>query len=428
MWAAGRAVEAVAGLIAGLPAMRIAMLSPGWPPGLVPNGIVTAVGYQLEALQCCDASAVVLTWNDASPVKDARIVIVPPDVRSASHVARVIGDSLAPAATMRQRTAGRIAAAVASLKEGGPIDVIDLEESFGWAAPLCERTQAAIVVTLHGPWFIHGALFGQGSRHRPFRERVRAEGEALRSASLLIAPAHDVIARANRYYGLSGVEAAVVPYAIRAVPRDQRWTLQGCDPAQFLFVGRFDRHKGGDLVIDAMARVRRAARQAKLVFVGPDRGLVDDVGRSWSLEHYVEARLPGALESGSVVIRGQLSREEIHRHRLGSLATVSASRWENLSLAALEAMACGCPLIAADQGGLRDHVRLGENGVLFQAGDSGALADAMLSLLRDASMASRLGSSAVAYVEEHLSPEVIGPRRLDAYARALDIKKSKARI
>ena len=60
-----------------------------------------------------------------------------------------------------------------------------------------------------------------------------------------------------------------------------------------------------------------------------------------------------------------------------------ASVTETLGLVVLEAMASGLPVIAAPEGGVRDHLRDGVNGVTYQAGDAAAMARAMVLLVNE---------------------------------------------
>jgi glycosyltransferase involved in cell wall biosynthesis len=79
---------------------------------------------------------------------------------------------------------------------------------------------------------------------------------------------------------------------------------------------------------------------------------------------------------------------------------VVPSRREPLGLAAVEALACGTPVVASNTGGLREVVRDGENGLLIPPGDPGALAAALLRLL-DPERRARLGAAGPASVAGH---------------------------
>jgi glycosyltransferase involved in cell wall biosynthesis len=75
-------------------------------------------------------------------------------------------------------------------------------------------------------------------------------------------------------------------------------------------------------------------------------------------------------------------------------AFVFASVTETLGLVVLEAMASGLPVIAAPEGGVRDHLRDGVNGLTYPAGDAAALARAMVLLATEWELTRHLGRHA----------------------------------
>ena len=76
-------------------------------------------------------------------------------------------------------------------------------------------------------------------------------------------------------------------------------------------------------------------------------------------------------------------------------AVLVPSRWESFGLVALEAQACGTPVIAAAVGGLRDVVVDGHTGVLVEGHDPGAYASAIVRLFGDPRRAGRMRRAAV---------------------------------
>ncbi|MFC1574578.1 N-acetyl-alpha-D-glucosaminyl L-malate synthase BshA [Gemmatimonadota bacterium] len=91
------------------------------------------------------------------------------------------------------------------------------------------------------------------------------------------------------------------------------------------------------------------------------------------------------------------------------------SRNESFGLAALEALACGAPVIATDMGGIPELVRHGETGFLFPLGAVEEMAEAGVKLLRDPQLWTRFSEAARADAVERFSSETIVPRYEELY-------------
>ena len=88
---------------------------------------------------------------------------------------------------------------------------------------------------------------------------------------------------------------------------------------------------------------------------------------------------------------------------------------ESFGLAALEAMACEVPVVAARAGGIPEVVEDGVTGVLAEVGDVDAMAHAALNILRDRDLYLQMGQAARARAVEHFHPSLIVPHYLQAY-------------
>jgi len=95
---------------------------------------------------------------------------------------------------------------------------------------------------------------------------------------------------------------------------------------------------------------------------------------------------------------------------------------EGLSLALLEAMAAGKPVIATAVGGTPEVVIEGNNGLLIPPRDPGALAGALERLLSDPALAQRLGANARAHVREHFSLDRLGREINEIYEELVEKK------
>ncbi len=141
-----------------------------------------------------------------------------------------------------------------------------------------------------------------------------------------------------------------------------------------LFVGRLEEVKGVRVLL-AAARLAGADLEIAIAGDGPLKEEVED-----------------ASKEGVVRYLGRQTWGQIAMHMDRSRAVVVPSLWEeNCPMVVLEAGARACPVIASDRGGLTELVNDGEDGLLFPAGDSAALAAAMLQVGLDSSLAVRFG-------------------------------------
>jgi glycosyltransferase involved in cell wall biosynthesis len=140
-------------------------------------------------------------------------------------------------------------------------------------------------------------------------------------------------------------------------------------------VGRLAPEKGFDLAVRAL----QALPEATLVLVGdgPELGHLEQL----AAELGVAPRL---------VLVGW--SDEPRRYLPGFDALLLPSRHEGFPLAVVEGMLAGLPVVAADVGSVREAVLDGETGYVVPPGHAGAMAERLRPLLRDASLARRLGA------------------------------------
>jgi glycosyltransferase involved in cell wall biosynthesis len=284
------------------------------------------------------------------------------------------------------------------------VELLEMEETFGLIQLVRPHLPIPVVTKLHGPYFLNGAVLGVKA-NRSFHQRVRHEGISIAKADGVSAPSRDVLERTRAFYGLPLTGAVVIPYATPVVPAENRWSLAECDQSRLLFVGRFDRHKGGDVVIDAFRRVGQRCPQARLWFVGPDRGLTDDKGGHWTLMKYIAEKTPEVARR--IDWLGQQANSSLSALRRKAFITIVGSRYENLPMAALEAVSYGCPLAATLTGGIGEIIEDGVNGTLARPGDPEDLAAAIMRLLAAPEFAAKLGQRAAEDAARRYHPDTI---------------------
>lgn len=152
--------------------------------------------------------------------------------------------------------------------------------------------------------------------------------------------------------GIPADKLVTIPNGVADRPAVTPPAIWDTDRLKILFVGRFDRQKGLDVLLNA---VEPLGERVSVRAVG---GPVVD--KDWS--HY--PRLP------FVDYLGWLHRDDVAAQMAAADLLVVPSRWEGFGLVAVEALRASLPVVAASVGGLTEILDHGQYGFLFPAGDS----------------------------------------------------------
>ena len=372
--------------------MRVAYLSPCWPHDLVANGIATYVAGVRRGLEARGHEGWVVSERVGEAVDDPRVRLLAEEAGVRSFTDRVVGrvaGSVSRYLGIQHSLGDRIVATLESMEAAAPLDLFEVEETFGIGAVVRRRAGHPVVVRLHGPHGLVGPALGH-PRDKEHWMRCAAEYTAIRGAAAVSSPSRFALDFVRRFYRLTLPHAEVIPNPV-AIP-DQPWTAAEAEPDTLLFVGRFDRVKGADILFDAFARLVERRPAARLTFVGPDAELICE-GGSLSLPDYLERFVPEAVRE-RITTTGPLPHSEIAGYRRRAAITVVTSRYETFPMVGLEAIAVGSPLVASSAGGLQELVDADRTGLCYPPEDAEALARAMEALLEDPGRAARLGEAA----------------------------------
>ncbi|HBL25851.1 MAG TPA: hypothetical protein DD490_03345 [Acidobacteria bacterium] len=211
-------------------------------------------------------------------------------------------------------------------------------------------------------------------------------------------------------------------YAARSLPgrpRPHRVIWGGVDLARhplrtqpvhdgsLVFLGRVLPHKGVHFLIDGLPP------ETTLHVIGPQT----DPAYAAELRERAEGkdvRFHGALPDGEVVARLGTAMALVHPTPVD--AAGSAGAHELFGLALVEAMACGCPVIASDAASLPEIVEPERSGLLVPPNDPAAIGRAVGRLQGDPALWRTLSTGARRRVEERFTWEKVADRCLEAYA------------
>lgn len=247
-----------------------------------------------------------------------------------------------------------------------------------YAEALHRKYGTPLVLTSHGETL--GDDHGAYARSTLLRTRLRRGVEA---AAAVTAPSEFVLADLRAHYGL--VEGTVIPNGVVLDPVPADVPLG--DSTYLFAVGRLGAAKGFDLLIDAFASAREGG--VKLLIGG------DGHERRYLEQH---AQATGAADA--IVFLGRLSPGEVDGYMRAAMAVVVPSRSEAFGIVALEAWRAGAPLVMTSRGGAREFVRDGEDGLLVDPLETGALTDALRRVVGDPGLRQRLGARGRARVQE----------------------------
>jgi glycosyltransferase involved in cell wall biosynthesis len=258
----------------------------------------------------------------------------------------------------------------------------------------------------------------QGSDDTSPPQRINAETVIGRSVDAVIATCGDEVTELLRMK-VPRRAACVVPcgvdtelFAPSPVTKPRRPRL--------LSLGRLVPRKGVDTVIEAL----RSIRDAELVVVGgPPADELD--GDPEVIRLREEACRAGVAERVRFV--GQVPREDVPALIRSAHVTICVPWYEPFGMVALEAMACGVPVVASAVGGQKETVVNGVTGILVPPRQPVALTRAVRRLLDDPLLCSAYGIAGADRARSRYAWTRIARETLAAYARVLAARSAERR-
>jgi len=207
------------------------------------------------------------------------------------------------------------------------------------------------------------------------------------------------------------------------IPADEAKAFVGLKPddRMVLFVGRIEPLKGVETLIRAMSslRLQPGDRPVHLAVIGGDPSAS---AREMTAEMRRLHRLCDDLHvEQTVIFLGKRRQDTLQYYYSAAEVAVMPSHYESFGMVALEAMACGTPVIASEVGGLGFLVQDGETGFTIPDGDPVLLSERLRALLGDVELRAQMGARAADSAKDYSWDKIAG-QIVDVYEQLVKVQ------
>ncbi|MRR29717.1 glycosyltransferase family 1 protein, partial [bacterium] len=236
--------------------------------------------------------------------------------------------------------------------------------------------------------------------------RIEGELRVMRTADKIIAATQAEESQLEFLYGVKSNKIRVIPPGVNTsrfypIPEDEAKEAIG-DPGtgkMLRFVGRIEALKGIDILLRALALMKQQGlfqtHPHHLAIIGgdPDCGEYSQTAEMARIKHLCAELGIGDL----VVFLGKRDQETLPYYYSAAEVVIMPSHYESFGMVALEAMACGTPVVASQIGGLAFLVQDGVTGYAVPDGDPELLSQKLTELILDPDLLAQLGRQAAEY-------------------------------
>jgi len=253
--------------------------------------------------------------------------------------------------------------------------------------------------------------------------RISGELEVMKSADCIIAATPAEKSQIEFLYKTSINDLQVIPPGVDTghfypIPADEAKEVIEIpfDHRMILFVGRIEPLKGIETLIKAIAILSESGFLKEcphhLSIIG---GNPDDTHEDLNSEmrHLMNLSKEFKIED-LIIFLGKRSQDSLPYYYSAAEVVVMPSHYESFGMVALEAMACGTPVIASQVGGLAYLVKDQETGMVVPNDDPQALADSLMKVLCRKGIRNELSRNAAAYAKEY-DWEIIAKKIIKVY-------------
>ncbi len=286
----------------------------------------------------------------------------------------------------------------------------DMIHSHYWMSGLAARELKSVwnapVVHMFHTLGLMKQRVAQSSSEAEGDYRINGEREVIRISDRIIAATPAELAQLQWLYGTDVRKVTVIPPGVDIghfypIPDDEAKEYIGIPPCEkmLLFVGRIEPLKGIDTLIEAIALMLQSGVRVCLTVIGGDPGASPETINS-EMTRLQSLREQYGLKD-LVAFLGQRGQATLPYYYSAAEAVVVPSHYESFGMVALEAMACGTPVVASQVGGLAFLVQDGITGYTVPVDEPQALADRLTRLVNDRQLKLRMGENAARLAREY---------------------------
>jgi len=318
-------------------------------------------------------------------------------------------------ALARSRQAVRF---LTDLHRASPVDIVEFAEvnaeGFFWRKGLSK----CLVVRCQTPAFVLARYYSK--EETPYNPALLgwAEKRVIRRADILLAPSNDMAEVVTEACSLPPGRFQVIPDALDTDLFSPDLTHRKSDARiNIVYVGRFDRVKGIEVLAEAIPQVCQDVPQAHFILIGDDRPRA----QGGSMREYIQQKLKALIDSGRVEIRGSVPQEELLRaYHDAHIAVNPSLLYESFSYTCAQPMACQVAVVASRIAGIPETLDYGRAGILVTPGDANELAGTLISLCHDQARREELAEAGRRRAEACFDAGIVARQNLKVFQSALE--------
>lgn len=409
--------------------MRVLLVSHEYPPATASGGIGTQTWNKAHALTRLGHSVEVLS-SSAKPLGQAMHSNVEHDIMvHRINQPGLAGDGFAHSAPVYEQPAylvgytWSVMRCIHQVVSQNSFDLINFPEyggeGFVFQINRTEKNWIPTIVQLHAPTAMLAERMGWPEKDTDFYRTANfIEGESIRHADAWMASSANIADFSAEFYHIPRDEIQVVHCGIDCN------LFRPCDTALnptrrpvVLFVGTIAESKGINTLFEAIVQLRNRYPDILLRIVGGE----NDLSRK------LKARSVREGVEKNVEIRPFVRDRHaiIELFQQADIFASPADHENGVANVYIEAMACGCPVIAGNTGGSPEAVLDGKTGFLVTPRDVQALTKAIDKILGDEKLHISMKKAARTHVERYFAQEHYIQRVLSAYDIALVSSEAK---